>query len=78
MSKKISREEVAKHNKEHDRWVIINNKVYNVSEWQFEHPGMLYSKSFTKQPIGGQDPIIETAGCFNNLLIVRKRCNRRI
>lgn len=45
MSKKISREEVAKHNKENDRWVIINNKVYDVSRWQFEHPGN-FSKEF--------------------------------
>jgi cytochrome b involved in lipid metabolism len=31
--------EVAKHNKKSDAWMIINNKVYDVTEWIPNHPG---------------------------------------
>ena len=34
-----SREEVLKHNKTGDCWVIINNEVYDVSEFIKRHPG---------------------------------------
>lgn len=30
---------VAKHNKPHDCWVIIREKVYNVTAWVPQHPG---------------------------------------
>ena len=32
-------EEVSKHDKEDDCWVIIENKVYNVTNWLPKHPG---------------------------------------
>jgi hypothetical protein len=34
-----TRDEVSKHAYEDDCWVIINEKVYNVSQWADMHPG---------------------------------------
>lgn len=37
--KKISAAEVRKHNSEQDCWMVIRNKVYDVSGWTTKHPG---------------------------------------
>ena len=37
--KNIQLEEVAKHNKKSDAWIVINNKVANITEWIPKHPG---------------------------------------
>ena len=39
----ISMEEVKKHTIETDLWTVIDNKVYDISEKYFEHPGGLSS-----------------------------------
>ncbi|KAF9923269.1 fatty acid alpha-hydroxylase, partial [Linnemannia zychae] len=39
MSKYYTQEEVAKHTKADDCWVIHNNKVYNVTDFVADHPG---------------------------------------
>jgi cytochrome b involved in lipid metabolism len=38
-NKRFSMEEVAKHNTADDCWVIIRNKVYNVTDFLKLHPG---------------------------------------
>ncbi|XP_076972356.1 fatty acid desaturase 2-like protein FADS2B [Tamandua tetradactyla] len=32
-------EEIQRHNKEMDQWLVINRKVYNVTSWARRHPG---------------------------------------
>lgn len=39
MSKVFTKEEVQKHNKEDDAWIIVHNKVFNVTGFLNEHPG---------------------------------------
>ncbi|VDK38795.1 unnamed protein product [Dibothriocephalus latus] len=49
--KSISFKEVKKHNKKDDCWVIIHDKVYDVTKFMEEHPG-------------GEDVILEQAGGY--------------
>lgn len=34
-------EEVQKHTKSGDQWIVVERKVYNVSQWVKRHPGGL-------------------------------------
>jgi cytochrome b involved in lipid metabolism len=47
----LSREDVAKHTAEKDCWIIIKDKVYNVTTFLDDHPG-------------GPDIVLEHAGEF--------------
>jgi cytochrome b involved in lipid metabolism len=39
MSKQFSKTDVAKHNKDKDMLIIVDDSVYDVSEFVNEHPG---------------------------------------
>jgi cytochrome b involved in lipid metabolism len=39
MAKILSKEEVSAHKKPDDLWVIIDEDVYNLTDFQTEHPG---------------------------------------
>ncbi len=39
ISRKYTYEEIAKHNQEEDCWVIIEGKVYDVTNYMYKHPG---------------------------------------
>ena len=47
---KYSTSEISKHNDLHSLWVIINNKVYDLTSFSDIHPG-------------GSKPFIHFAGC---------------
>uniref|UniRef100_A0A1B0BNV7 Cytochrome b5 n=1 Tax=Glossina palpalis gambiensis TaxID=67801 RepID=A0A1B0BNV7_9MUSC len=49
MVKQISLAEVKEHNKASDLWVVIENKVYDLTKFRDEHPG-------------GEEVLIEVAG----------------
>lgn len=34
-------EEIQKHNTKTDKWLVIDRKVYNISDWVRRHPGGL-------------------------------------
>lgn len=62
-----TQEEISKHNKDNDCWIIIKNEVYNVTNFLDEHPGgkkaiMLY---------GGKDAT-EEYEMIHNPDIIRK------
>ncbi|KAG9045043.1 hypothetical protein FS837_007146 [Tulasnella sp. UAMH 9824] len=52
-TKSFTREEVAKHNKEGDLWVIIDAKVYDLSKFSRMHPGGL--SVLLDEDVAGQD-----------------------
>lgn len=39
MSKTFTKEEVATHGKKDDMFIIVDDDVYNLTEFQTEHPG---------------------------------------
>jgi cytochrome b involved in lipid metabolism len=39
MAKQISTQEITKHAQENDIWIVVNGKVYDVTEFAPDHPG---------------------------------------
>lgn len=37
--RELSWEEVKKHNKREDKWLVIDNNVYDITQWSKRHPG---------------------------------------
>lgn len=44
----VSHEELKKHNRKEDCWIVIHSKVYNVSSFLAEHPGGAASRRFAR------------------------------
>lgn len=42
MAKTFSKEDVASHSKPDNLWVVIDEDVYDLTQFQEEHPGMSY------------------------------------
>mmetsp|Transcript_14720 Transcript_14720/g.21912 ORF Transcript_14720/g.21912 Transcript_14720/m.21912 type:complete len:827 (+) Transcript_14720:61-2541(+) len=64
-TKYFSKDEVAKHDADDDCWIIIDNKVYDVTEFLMDHPGGKESITLS----GGQDATDE----FNALHSAKAR-----
>lgn len=41
MSQKYTAAQISVHNKDNDLWLVLNNKVYDVTKYVDEHPGGL-------------------------------------
>ena len=39
MKKEFDLAEVALHNSKEDLWIVIRGHIYDVTEWQHDHPG---------------------------------------
>lgn len=53
----FTREEVAQHDKVEDAWIIVDDKVYDVTDWSFKHPGgrvlLYYRGQDATEPVYG-------------------------
>eukprot|EP01083_Nonionella_stella_P253023 871092_1 len=57
-------DEIRKHNQEEDLWVVLYNRIYNVTDFQIDHPG----GPDVLQDIAAQDASEE----FENILHTEK------
>ncbi|KAF8149875.1 acyl-CoA dehydrogenase [Crassisporium funariophilum] len=73
-SKEFSVEEVAKHNKQGDLWVIIDSKVYDLSKFAGMHPGGL--SVLLDEEIAGQDATEAFFSLHRHEVLLRKQYSR--
>ncbi|VDP67887.1 unnamed protein product [Echinostoma caproni] len=67
--RKITWTEIEQHSSKHDRWIVMENKVYDVSKWQNRHPG-------GRKIIGhyaAQDATVEAFIAFHKDLEIAKK-----
>jgi len=72
--KQFTREEVAKHNKDTDLWIIIDGKVFDVTRFKDIHPGG--SSVFFEEDIAGQDATETFYGLHRHEIITRPQYAR--
>ncbi|OSX60485.1 hypothetical protein POSPLADRAFT_1183028 [Postia placenta MAD-698-R-SB12] len=72
--KSLTFDEVSKHNKEGDVWIVIDSKVYNISKFANMHPGgtgILYAES-----IAGKDATQAFFGLHRHEVLLRPQYAR--
>ncbi|KAI0370328.1 acyl-CoA dehydrogenase NM domain-like protein [Pilatotrama ljubarskyi] len=77
MSKELkvfTREEVAKHNKEDDLWIIVDAKVYDVTKFKGLHPGG--ANVFLPEDIAGQDATEAFYGLHRHEVLLKPQYQR--
>ncbi|KAI0749533.1 acyl-CoA dehydrogenase NM domain-like protein [Daedaleopsis nitida] len=77
MSKELkvfTREEVAKHNKPDDLWIIVDAKVYDVTKFKNLHPGGI--SVFHEEDIAGQDATEAFYGLHRHEVLLRPQYQR--
>ncbi|EJF64623.1 acyl-CoA dehydrogenase [Dichomitus squalens] len=72
--KTFSREDVAKHNKPDDLWIIVDAKVYDVTKFQGLHPGGI--SVFQEADIAGQDATEAFYGLHRHEVLERPQYKR--
>ncbi|TFK46119.1 acyl-CoA dehydrogenase NM domain-like protein [Heliocybe sulcata] len=71
--KQLTREEVGKHNKDGDLWIIIDSKVYDISRFKNLHPG---GPSVFDSDIAGQDATDAFYGLHRHEVLTRPQYAR--
>ncbi|KAF8623634.1 hypothetical protein AX17_007334 [Amanita inopinata Kibby_2008] len=72
--KVFTRDEVAKHNKDGDLWIIIDAKVYDISKFKNLHPGG--ASVFFDEDIAGQDATEAFYGLHRHEVIEKPQYKR--
>ncbi|PFH53073.1 hypothetical protein AMATHDRAFT_55443 [Amanita thiersii Skay4041] len=72
--KTFTRDEVAKHNKEGDLWIIVDAKVYDISKFKNLHPGG--ASVFFDEDIAGQDATEAFYGLHRHEVLERSQYKR--
>ncbi|KAK3082930.1 hypothetical protein FSP39_009282 [Pinctada imbricata] len=65
---KFTREEISKHDRQGDKWIIIDGEVYNITHWARKHPG----GSKVISHYAGQDATDAFTAFHNNKEDIRK------
>ena len=71
--RKVTMEEVQKHNTFDDCWIIIHGKVYDFSEWKDHHPG----GPFVARMFAAKDATAEF-GTYHSRLAEKHMANFRV
>lgn len=72
--KPFSREQVAKHNKHGDLWIIVDSKVYDITRFKDLHPGG--ASVFLDDGVAGQDATEAFYGLHKHEIIVKPQYAR--
>ena len=72
--KKLTREEVAKHNTPGDLWIIVDAKVYDISRFMDLHPGG--ASVFRAEDVAGQDATEAFYGLHRHEILKRPQYAR--
>ncbi|KAI9000542.1 acyl-CoA dehydrogenase NM domain-like protein [Trametes punicea] len=72
--KVLTREEVAKHNREDDLWIIIDGKVYDVTKFKGLHPGG--ANVFLPEEIAGRDATESFYGLHRHEVLLKPQYQR--
>ncbi|KAF7316998.1 Acyl-CoA dehydrogenase [Mycena chlorophos] len=73
-TKEFTKEEIAKHNKEGDLWVIVDSKVFDLSRFAKMHPGGL--SVLLDEEVAGQDATESFFGLHKHEVLLRPQYAR--
>ncbi|KAH8099997.1 acyl-CoA dehydrogenase [Cristinia sonorae] len=75
-TREFTREEVAKHNKADDLWIIVDSKVYDVTRFKDLHPGGI--SVFLEDDIMGQDATEAFYGLHRHEVLLKPQYARLV